>query len=132
MSTGATPQNEVASSSGAAASGGGSSLKSANSLTPALATEVIDVDAEKKALPAILPAPVLNSLTGDVYELPPEKIKAVDGFTVPAGFRRGGTREASFMYSIGVYVQLSTRRRRPADNQNGTLPFEQRIKTKIK
>ena len=73
--------------------------------TPAPAAEVIDVDAEKKAVPAILPAPVYNSITGDVYELPAETIKAVDGFPVPAGFRREGAREASFMYSIGVYVQ---------------------------
>ena len=65
----------------------------------------MDMDAEKKAVPVILPAPVYNSLMGDVYELPAETIKAVDGFPVPAGFRRLGTREASFMYSIGVYVE---------------------------
>ena len=63
------------------------------------------MNAEKKAVPMILPAPVYNSLTGDVYELPAEAIKAVDGFPVPAGFRREGTREASFMYSIGAYVE---------------------------
>ncbi len=63
------------------------------------------MDTEKKAVPVILPAPVYNSLTGDVHELPEETIKAVDGFPVPAGFRRERTREASFMYSIGVYVE---------------------------
>ena len=73
--------------------------------TPAPAAEVIDVGAEKKAVPVILPAPVYNSLTGDVYELPAETVKAVDGFPVPAGFRREGTRKASFIYSIGVYVE---------------------------
>ena len=73
--------------------------------TPAPAAEVIDVDAEKKAVTVILPAPVYNSLTGDVYDLPAETIKAVDGFSVPADFRREETREASFMYSIGVYVE---------------------------
>ena len=56
-------------------------------------------------MPVILPAPVYNSRTGDVYELPAETIIAVDDFPVPAGFRREGTREASFMYSIGVYVE---------------------------
>ena len=56
-------------------------------------------------MPVIMPAPVYNSLTGDVYELPAETIKAVDGFPVPVGFGREGTREASFMYSIGVYVE---------------------------
>ena len=40
-----------------------------------------------------------------MYELPAETIKAVDGFPVPAGFWREGTREASFMYLIGVHVE---------------------------
>ena len=65
--------------------------------------EVIDVDAEKNAVPVILRSPVYKSLTGDVYELPMETIKAVDGFPVPAGFRREGTREASFIYSWRVH-----------------------------
>ena len=63
------------------------------------------MDAEKKAVPVILPAPVYNSLTGDVSELPAETTKAVDGFPVPVGFLREGTREASFMYSIGMYAE---------------------------
>ena len=64
------------------------------------------MDAEKKVVSVILPAaPVYNSLTGDVYELPAERIKAVDSFPVPAGFRREGTRETSFMHLIGVYVE---------------------------
>ena len=99
MSKGATFQNEVASISDSTASGGGSSSPTP---TPAPAAEVIDVDAEKKSVPAILPAPVYNSRTGDVYELPAETIKAVDDFPVPTVFRREGTHEASFMYSIGV------------------------------
>ena len=81
--------------------------------TPAPAAEVIDVDAENKAAPVILPAPVYNSLTEDVYELPAETVKAVDGFPVPAGFRRERTREASFMYSIGVYVETIDEKRAP-------------------
>ena len=76
------------------------------SRTPAPAAKVIDVDAEKKDAPVILPAAVYNSRTGDVYELPAETIKAVDGFPVPAGFWRERTREASFMYSIGVYERI--------------------------
>ena len=103
MSNGANSQNEVASDSDATASGGGSSSPAHK--TPAPVAEVIDVDAEKKAVPVILPAPGYNSLTGDAYELPAETIKAVDGFPVPAGFRREGTREASCMYSIGLYVK---------------------------
>ena len=52
-----------------------------------------------------MPAPVYNSRTGGVCELPAETIKAVDKFPLPAGFRREGTREASFIYSIGVYIE---------------------------
>ena len=52
--------------------------------------KVIDVDADQNAVLVFLPAPVYSSLTGDVYELPAETIKAVDGFPVPASFRREG------------------------------------------
>ena len=62
----------------------------------------------------MLPAPVYNSLTRDVYELPVETIKAVDGFPVPAGFRREGTREASYMYSIRVYVDTIDEKTAPS------------------
>ena len=61
----------------------------------------------------ILRAPVYNSLTGDVYELAAEVIKAVDGVSVPAGFRREGAREASFMYSIGVYLEAADKKTAP-------------------
>ena len=104
---GRNSQNEVASNSDATDSSGGASSSKFCQLphTPAPAAEVIDVDAEKKAVPVILPAPGYNSLMGDVYQMPAETIKAVHGFSVPAGFRREGTREALFMYSIGVYVE---------------------------
>ena len=65
-------------------------------------------------MPVILPAPVYNSLAGNVYELPVETIKAVDGLPVPVGFRREGTREASFMYSIGVYVEMVDEKTAPS------------------
>ena len=42
--------------------------------TPASAAEVNDVDAQKIAVPVILPAPVYNSLTADVYELSAETV----------------------------------------------------------
>ena len=75
MSEGAISQNEVASSSDATASGSGSS-----SPAPTYASaggRMIDVEREKDAVPVTLPAPVYNLLTGDVYELPAETIKAV-------------------------------------------------------
>ena len=111
MSNGANSQHGVASNSDATASGGGSSSQLPH--TPAPAAEVIDVDAERKAVPVILLAQVYNSLTGDEYELPAETIEAVDGFPVPAGLRREGTREASFMYSIGVYVETIDEKKAP-------------------
>ena len=83
--------------------------------TPAPSAEVIDVDAETKAVPVILPAPVHDSLAGDVYEFPAETIKAVavDGFPVPAGFWREGAGEASFLYSIAVYVETIEQKTAP-------------------
>ena len=63
MSNGANSQNEVASSSDATASDGRSSSPPP---TPPPAADVIDVDAEKKAVPVMLPTPVYNSRTGDV------------------------------------------------------------------
>ena len=83
-------------------------------------------------MPVILPTPVYNSITGDLYELPAETIKAIYGFPVPAGFQGEGTRE-SLVYvldSPACTSKRSTRRQRLADNPKGTLPFEQHIKTK--
>ena len=74
MSNGANSQNEVASNGDATGSGGGSS--SPVPQTPAPTADVIHVDTGKKAAQVILPAPVHNSLTGDVYELPAETVKA--------------------------------------------------------
>ena len=53
----------------------------------------------------IFPAPFYNSRTGHVYQLPADTVKNVDDFPPPAGFRREWTRQASFVYSIGVYVE---------------------------
>ena len=58
MSNGANCLNEVASSSDATISGGGSFSPAP---TPAPAAKVIDMNAEKKAVPVILSAPVYNS-----------------------------------------------------------------------
>ena len=99
--------------------------------TPAPAAKLIDVDAEKKAV--ILPAPVYNPLTGDVYELPAETIKAVDGFPAcrPV-FGRKGRVKPRLCTRLACTSKRSTRRRGPAGDSKGTLPFEQHIKTKIK
>ena len=60
--------------------------------TAAPAAEVIDVDAEKNAVPVILPAPVYNSLTGDV--------RVVGGDDQSRRWEGAG--ETSFIYPIGV------------------------------
>ena len=71
------------------------------------------MDAEKKAVPVLLPAPVYKSVPGDVHDLPAETIKAVDGFSVPAVFLGEGTLEASVMYSIGVCVETMDEKTAP-------------------
>ena len=102
MSNGATSQNELVASSDDPAAGGNSSSPAP---TAAPTAEAVDVEAGTKGVPVIFPAPVYISRTGHAYELPADTIKAVDDFPVPDGFRRERTREASFRYSIGVYVE---------------------------
>ena len=77
-------------------------LPAGSSSSPAPTPEIVDIE---KGVPVISPAPVYNSRMGHVYDLPVDTIKAVDYFPMPAGFQREGTREASFTYSIGVYVE---------------------------
>ena len=111
MRKGENSRNKLASSSDATAAGGGSSSPA---LTPERAADVFDVDAEKKAVGVILPAPVYNSRTGDMYELPAETIKAVENFPVSTGFWREG--EARSL----VYV-LDWRIRRTDRREDGSL-----------
>ena len=112
MSKGATCQNEVASSSDATASGGGSSSPAPTHISAGGRSYRRGRGKESHAGDFSC-APVYNSLTGDVYELPAETIKAVDDFPVPAGFRRERAREALFMYSIGVYVETTDEKTAP-------------------
>ena len=80
-------------------------------------------------------APVYNSLTGDVYELPAVTVKAVHGFPVPAGFGGKGRLKPRLSTRLDYTSRRSTRRKRPAENSKGVpcmLPFEQHSKTKIK
>ena len=72
MSNGATAQDKLYSSTNDPVVGGSSS--------PAPMLEVVDVEAGKKGVPVILPAPVYNSPTGHVYELPADTITAVDSY----------------------------------------------------
>lgn len=53
----------------------------------------------------IEPALVLDSKTGAVYELPSEIIAAIEAFKAPEGFEVEGTRETSFLYSLGIYIK---------------------------
>ena len=39
-----------------------------------------------------------------MFDVPKATVKAVDDCEVPRGYKREGTRERSFMYSLGVYV----------------------------
>ena len=65
--------------------------------------EVIKVDDGKAVLVITLE---LVYMKREVHELPVDIVQAVDHFTVPAGYRREGSRERSFTYSllVGVYA----------------------------
>ena len=64
--------------------------------------EAIEVDGNKAAL-VISPALVYD-MKEEVHVLPADIVQAVGDFKVPDGLRREGSRERSFMYSLGVYV----------------------------
>ena len=103
MSNGANSQNEVASNSDAIASGGGSS-------SPALTHTSAGGRSYprgrgKESRPGDFACSCVQLAPGRRVRVAGGDVKAVDGFPVPAGFRREGKREASFMYSIGVYVE---------------------------
>ena len=87
--------------------------------TPAPAVEVIHVDAEKKAVPVILPAPVYNSRPGDVYELPAETSKPSMVSRCRPVFEGRGSVRPHLCTRLACTSKRSTRRRRPADNPKG-------------
>ena len=90
--------------------------------TPAPAAEVIDVEAAQKAVPMFLPAPVYNSLTGDVYELPSETARPVDSFPVRPVFGGKGRAKPCLCTRLACTSKRPTRRRRPAENLQG-VPY---------
>ena len=64
--------------------------------------DVIDVD-DSKAVLVATPA-LAYELKGEVYALPADIAHAVDHIAAPDGYSREGSRERSFMYSLGIYV----------------------------
>ena len=102
MSSTADRQDESPPDSSGGSSGVGSSTTpSGGSSSNA---EVIDVECVTRSVLVIKAQPIFN-LRGQEYELPPEVIDAVDDFVVPKGYQRSGSRESSFMYALGVYLQ---------------------------
>ena len=61
------------------------------------------MDDSKTVLLVITSALVYN-MKGEVHAWPADVVQAVDHVTVPDGYRREGSRERSFMYSVGVCV----------------------------
>lgn len=57
------------------------------------------------AVPAAKPAEIYSTSTGTLYEVPPDTNAAVDGFRAPEGFQQEGSRDQSFLYSLGTYVK---------------------------
>ncbi|CAM9557121.1 unnamed protein product, partial [Ascophyllum nodosum] len=51
------------------------------------------------------PAKVYNSTTGDLYDVSADTIAAINGFEAPSGFQEEGSREQSFLYSLGNYIK---------------------------
>ena len=67
--------------------------------------EVEVVDGSKgEGVPVIKPA-LIYTKQGEVVEVDQNIVEAVDGFRVPDGFVRKGSREQSYMYSLGVYCE---------------------------
>ena len=121
VGNGAKSQNEVASNSYATGSGGGSSSPAPTHTSAG--GRSYRRGRGKESRPMISPAPVYNSLTGDVYELPAETVnKAVDGFPVPAGFGREGRVKPRLCTRLACTSKRQTRRRRPADSPKG-VPY---------
>ena len=58
---------------------------------------------DNKAVLVITPALVYD-MKREVCVLPADIVQAVHDFKVPDGYRREGSRERSFMCSLGVYV----------------------------
>ena len=56
-------------------------------------------------IPVIKPALVYNK-QGGVVEVTQDIVDAVDKFTPPTGFVKKGSRDKSYMYSVGVYVHV--------------------------
>ena len=51
------------------------------------------------------PAKVYNSTTGDLYDVSADTIAAINGFEAPSGFQEEGSREQSFLCSLGNYIK---------------------------
>ena len=67
--------------------------------------EVKVVDGSKgEGVPVIKPA-LIYTKQGEVVEVDQKIVEAVDGFRVSDGFVRKGSREQSYMYSLGVYCE---------------------------
>ncbi|CAN0456606.1 unnamed protein product, partial [Pylaiella littoralis] len=110
MSAASTPANHDAPAAGgggnneAPAAGEQSSSSPVPAPAPSEAGVVVVDGGGGTGVPVIGPAPIYDSATNTEREVPAETLKAIDEFVVPEGYRREGTREASFLYSLGVYV----------------------------
>ena len=90
--------------------------------------EVIDVHAEKIPRPGDFACSCVQLALGRRVRIAGGDDQSRRWFHGAGRFRKERTREALFMYSIGVYAsKRSARRRRPADNPKGISLFEQHI-----
>ena len=97
-----TPAPTPAPSSSTSAAAGGAADE------PTATQEAIDKTPEAPEAASttcfVEPAKVYNSTTGDLYDVSADTIAAINGFEAPSGFQEEGSREQSFLYSLGNYI----------------------------
>ena len=102
VSAGTTAPTPAPSSLTSAAAGGAADESTATQ-------EAIDITPEAPEAASttcfVEPAKVYNSTTGDLYDVSADTIAAINGFEAPSGFQEEGSREQSFLYSLGNYIK---------------------------
>ncbi|CAB1105955.1 unnamed protein product [Ectocarpus sp. CCAP 1310/34] len=68
------------------------------------AVEIVGAGGSGADVPVITAAAVYNK-DGEPHAVNTAVVKAVDDFKVPEGYVRKGSREKSYMYSLGVYIE---------------------------
>lgn len=79
-------------------------------------SRVIDLTPKDAPVVRLLEAAPVYRTNGNEYTVPPETIAAIESFRAPDGYRQSGSREDSYMYSVGNFTK-------PVDSKNKTGKF---------